>query len=77
MPAAAPVAGGDPLDPVAVGDQELVGAGHETWQVRDRADGCPRVDARQEAQLALVDVADAGQVALVEERVTDRDRRRP
>ena len=41
-------------------------------EVGDVADGRQRVHAAEEADLGLVDVADAGEVALLEQRVADR-----
>ena len=45
-------------------------------QVGDIADGTPRPDAAQEQRLGLVHVADAGKIALVEQRVGNRSIRR-
>src|SRR5262249_54737006 len=59
---------------VAVGLQEPLGESGDARGVlgREGADGKPGSHPQQEAELALVDVADAGEVALVEQRLTER-----
>ena len=66
------VAGGDPGEAVLVGLEQRLGLLDDEGQVGHGADRGARVDAAEEAELGLVDVADAGEVALVEERVADR-----
>ena len=61
----------DLLDPLAVDEQHPVGAVDDPVEVGDLADRGARVVAGEEAQLVLVQVADAGQVALVEQRLGD------
>jgi hypothetical protein len=65
------VAGGDPVGPVAVGNEEGVGASHHPRQAGNLRHGGVRVDAGDEAELGALDFADAGEVALVEQRFAD------
>src|SRR4051794_33758616 len=62
----------DPGDPVLVGLEQSLGLLHDQGQVGNGRDRRQRVDPAEEAQLGLVDVAHAGQVALLEKRVADR-----
>ena len=55
--------------------QQLVRPSDDRGDVAHFADGCPRRDAGQEERLRLVEVADAGEVALLEQRGTDLARR--
>src|SRR5262249_59958751 len=68
----AQVAGGDlaPGRPVRL--EQLLHQRDEPLRPRDTADGRRRIDAAQEAQLALPDVPRTGDHALIEERVADR-----
>jgi hypothetical protein len=69
--AAAPVAGGDLADPVFVRVQQAAREFGHRPEVRDGAGRLPRVDAAQEQHLGLIQVADAGQAALIEQRLAD------
>ena len=71
-PPAARVTGQGLLDALLVGVEGRAGAAYESREVGHLADRQPRVHPGQEAQLALVEVAEPGQVALVEDRVGDR-----
>src|SRR5690606_31811888 len=70
----APAAGGGADRALAVEIQQLPGeAGQPRCPVGgELSDGQPRGDAEQEAELALVHVADAGEVALVQQGLADR-----
>ena len=63
------VATGSPLDVLL---QHQLGPSHQAAQVRYVADRRGRGDPADEAQLGGVHVADAGEVALVEQRLPDR-----
>lgn len=56
---------------VFVGFQESLGEGDKAFWITRAADRRPWGDPTQEAQLAGVDIADSGEVALVEQRLTD------
>src|SRR5215207_10889120 len=56
---------------VLVGVQQTMREIDPRAEIPDVIHPGPRRDAAQEAQLGLVDVADAGEVALVEQRLTD------
>jgi hypothetical protein len=58
-------------EPFLVGVEQPVAEFHQRVQVIDRADGARRVDAPQEQRLRQVDGPEAGQVALVEQRLAD------
>src|SRR6516225_911278 len=65
-------AGGDLAGPLLVRLQQPLGGAGQGTEVGHRAGRPPRVDPVQEQRFRLVDVADAGQVALVEQGLTDR-----
>src|SRR5262249_9503294 len=67
-----PGARGDLAEPLLVRFEQPFGEVHQRGQVGDRTDRAPRVHAAQEQRLRLVRVADAGQVALVEQGLADR-----
>ena len=73
--AASQRAGGGLRPAAAVGGEQPLGEVDHAVQVRlrDVADRRPRPDAAQEQRLGLVEVADAGEVALVEQGLGDRD----
>src|SRR5215468_2557 len=63
---------GDLAEPVLVRLEQPLGKADQRGQVGDLTDRAPRADAAQEQRLRLVHVADAGQVALVEQGLADR-----
>jgi hypothetical protein len=58
---------------VAIGADQPLRGRDELAQVGDVRDARPRIDPLDEQRLGLVEVADAGQVALIEQRLADRD----
>ena len=65
------VSGGGAFDPVAVHGDEPVRELDEAGEVADLADGCVGVEAAEETEFGDVFVAEACEVALVEERGGD------
>src|SRR5580704_11740455 len=70
--APAPAARGDLADPVLVRLQQAAREFGHGAEIRDVAGWLPRVDTPQEQHLGLVQIADPGQVALVEQGFADR-----
>src|ERR1035441_7145353 len=70
--AAAKVAGGRLFPAVLVRTQQTLGQLDDRVQISNVADWPPRVEAAQEQHLGLIQVADPGQVPLVEECLADR-----
>src|SRR5699024_6965696 len=69
--ASPPVAGGDDGGVLAVGVQHSSCHPHQAAEVAYVSDGYARVHAADEADLAAVDVPDAGEIALVQQRQPD------
>src|SRR3954447_26237859 len=66
------VAGRRLLRVVAIGPEESLGGADESPRIRDAVDAGPRVHPLDEQDLGLVEAADAGEVALVEDGLADR-----
>ena len=66
-----PVAGGDVAGALLVRVEQAPGQLRYRAEVSHAADGLPRVDAAKEQHFGLVDIADAGQVALIEQCLGD------
>src|SRR3954467_7651461 len=75
LPPPAQVAGHGLLDPMLVRLERGPGPSYQPAQVGDLTDRQPGMHPRHEAQLVLVEVPDAGQVPLVEQRLRDRTSR--
>src|SRR5580704_4109910 len=69
--APAGVARGDLAAPLLVRVEQPARQLRHGTEIRDAADWLPWVDAAQEQHLGLVDVADAGQIGLVEQGLAD------
>src|ERR1700733_15334290 len=66
------VAGGAAVPPVAVGPQHAPGSGHQPMRVGDRSYRRGWQMSADETQFVAIDIADAGQHALVQQRLGDR-----
>ena len=71
LPAGPSVGGGDLAGALFIRLQQLPGQFHQFGQLIDLANRAPWANPAKEQRLGLVDVADAGQVALVEQRLAD------